>query len=100
MVHSALGLSLRTGGPTLLLLATVAIGLAYAYDSIFSIFRQYDDEGFILISLKSFFQGGALYDEVYSCYQPGFYELNWVVFKLWGAPLCHDTMRCRSFGNE
>ncbi len=74
---------------------TAAVGLciAYAFYTIFSRFQLYDDEGFILISLKWFFGGHALYDEVYSCYQPGFYVLNWLIFGLWGAPLCHDSIR-------
>src|SRR5262249_53650854 len=78
---------------------TVLFGLAvflsalYAYYSIFTRFQAYDDEGFVLISLKEFFRGKALYDEVYSCYQPGFYVFHWLLFGLAGVPLCHDSIR-------
>jgi len=65
----------------------------YAYDSIFSNFTAYDDEGFVLISLKYFFERHPLYDQVYSCYQPFFYVFDWLVFRLWGATLSHDSIR-------
>lgn len=71
--------------------AIIAVG--HVYYAIFSLFQGYDDEGFILLSLKSFFQGKALYDQVYSSFQPGFYLLHWLLFKLWGAPLSHDSVR-------
>jgi hypothetical protein len=81
------------GEITLLFLAGIAISATYAYYIIFSRFLPYDDEGYILVSLKSFFQGNALYDEVYSGYQPFFYVFNWLVFIISGATLCHDTIR-------
>jgi len=68
-----------------LFLAALAISAIYAYYMIFSVFATYDDEGFILISLKFFFQGHALYDEVFSIYQPFFHVFNWIVFGLTGS---------------
>lgn len=76
-----------------IVLATIGIGAGYVYYTIFSRFQGYDDEGFILISLKAFFQGKPLYDEIYSSFQPGFYVLHWLLFKTCGAPLCHDSIR-------
>lgn len=76
-----------------LCLLGLVISFFYAYYTIFSAFRTYDDEGFVLISLKFFFQGGALYDQVYSCYQPFFHVFDQLLFSLWGAPLCHDNIR-------
>ena len=40
---------------------------------LFSTFMVYDDEGFVLISLRTFFTHGALYDEVYTQYGPFFF---------------------------
>lgn len=71
--------------------AVIAVG--HVYYTILSIFQGYDDEGFILLSLKSFFQGKALYDQVYSSFQPGFYWLDWLLFRIWGASVCHDNIR-------
>ena len=75
------------------IVCAVAVATGYAYYSIFSLFQGYDDEGYILISLKSFFQGKPLYDQVYSSFQPGFYVLHRVLFYFWGAPVCHDNIR-------
>jgi hypothetical protein len=76
-----------------LILAALAVAIAYVYFRIFSRFQPYDDEGFILISLKSFLQGKPLYDEVYSMYQPGFYMLYGLLFKITGWSLGHDNVR-------
>ena len=85
--------TLEVGVLSSLFLAALAMCGLYAYYTIFALFSNYDDEGYILISLKFFFEGHALYDEVYSCYQPFFYIFNWLAFGLWGAPLCHDSIR-------
>jgi hypothetical protein len=84
---------LKTSWWTVVVVAATAIAFGYIYYTIFSLFQGYDDEGYVLISLKSFFQGKPLYDEVYSSFQPGFYVLHWLLFKVWGAPLCHDNIR-------
>jgi hypothetical protein len=53
------------------LLAT-ALALS-GYWLLFTTFMVYDDEGYVLISLKNFAAHGALYDKVYSQYGPFFY---------------------------
>ena len=58
----------------LLLLAAV-IGLA-ASSLLFSTFMIYDDEGYVLLSLKTFAEGGGLYERVYSQYGPFFFLFN------------------------
>src|SRR5581483_2185866 len=75
------------------ILAALALATAYVYYTIFSPFQPYDDEGFILISLKSFFQGKPLYDEVYSSFQPAFYVLEWALFATTGWAVGHDSIR-------
>ena len=74
-------------------LAAIALACLYAYFFIFCMFVVYDDEGVMLASLKFFFQGHSLYDELYSCYQPFFFIFYRLVFKLWGVSLCHDSIR-------
>jgi hypothetical protein len=83
---------LKLGVVAMFAAALLLCGL-YAYDTIFSSFGGHDDEGFVLISLREFFQGHALYDQVYSCYQPFLYVFDWLVFRIWGAALCHDSIR-------
>src|SRR5262245_25597384 len=52
---------------------TTAVVALLAYFLIFSYFAEYDDEGYLLISLRSFRQGQALYDTVFSQYGPFYY---------------------------
>jgi hypothetical protein len=42
-------------------------------DLLFTSFMLYDDEGYILLSLRNFAEHGGLYDQVYSQYGPFFY---------------------------
>jgi hypothetical protein len=76
-----------------------AVVLAWlAYRGIFSIFPIYDDEGYVLISLESFLQGHALYDDVYSQYGPAFYVLVGGAFDLLGITVNHDNGRLYAMG--
>jgi hypothetical protein len=64
--------------------AIVAIGayaivaMAAAVAAYFYVFRQfapYDDEGTLLVTLKAFSHGDALYNDVFTLYGPFYYEL-------------------------
>jgi hypothetical protein len=76
-----------------ILVAAAGISAAFVYFKIFSIFQSYDDEGYILLSLKSFAAGKPLYDEVYSSFQPAFYVMYRLFFVLSGVSVCHDNIR-------
>ena len=64
-----------------------------AYPAMFSGFAPYDDEGYLLISLRSFLDHGSLYDEVFTQYGPFYYELWGGAFSLVGAAVSHDNGR-------
>ncbi len=53
----------------------------------------YDDEGYILLTLRGFVEGHAPYDEVYSQYGPAFFAVIGGLFRLTGAPLTMDVAR-------
>ncbi len=58
-------------------LVLLGAGLAVAgATQLFSTFRVYDDEGYVLFSLKTFAEGGGLYERVYSQYGPFFFLFN------------------------
>src|SRR5262245_59242841 len=50
----------------LVLFALTALLAVTAYRLIFSTFDTPDDEGYLIVTLRSFAQGNALYDSVYS----------------------------------
>ncbi|MBS0632788.1 MAG: hypothetical protein JSS11_12810 [Verrucomicrobia bacterium] len=69
------------------LVLTVAAGLM-----MFSTFMLYDDEGYVLFSLKNFAEHGHLYDTVYTQYGPLPYVLYAALHAL-GLPLTHVAGR-------
>jgi hypothetical protein len=74
--------------------ATASVLLArLGYYALFSRFSFFDDEGYVLISLRHFVEGRALYDEVYSQYGPFFYLFHQPIYHLLHVPLNHDTAR-------
>lgn len=76
------------------LYALVAVGgFLAAYFNIFSEFAAYDDEGTLLITLKSFVHGDVLYKEIWSVYGPFYYELFGGFFKLFGLSVTTDASR-------
>ncbi len=64
-----------------------------AYYAVNTGFGPWDDEGFLLLSLRDFLERGGLYDEVYSQYGPLYHELWGGLFQLVGHPVSHDTGR-------
>jgi len=61
--------------------------------SIYSKFAAYDDEGYVLLSIKQFVAGGSLYNDVYSQYGPFHYELWGGLYALTGRTVTPDTGR-------
>ena len=74
----------------LLGVAAGTVGLmATAYLMIMTTFMIYDDEGFVLMSLRRFLGGEALYDEVFSQYGPAPYLYYWCLTVAGSTELTH-----------
>jgi hypothetical protein len=92
----------RSGGSRHYLL-TIASGLFLivivarladpAYEQVFSHLNTPDDEGYVTLTLRSFVDGNALYDDVYSQYGPGFYAFVGGAMDLLGIPFDNDGAR-------
>jgi hypothetical protein len=76
----------------LLFIVTAAFLAFAATEMMFSAFMFYDDEGYVLTSLRNFAEHGELYSEVYSQYGPFPYVFYYVVHAL-GLPLTHTVGR-------
>ncbi len=82
----------RRFGIFLLLAATA--GLAFtAYWLLFTTLMAYDDEGYVLVSLKNYSAHGGLYAQVYSQYGPFFYFLHDAGHRLLGYEFTNTTGR-------
>jgi 4-amino-4-deoxy-L-arabinose transferase-like glycosyltransferase len=57
------------------------------------LFAFYDDEGYLLLSLKSFFEGRPLYTETFTQYGPAFYWIQWLIYRIFHLAANHDTQR-------
>ena len=80
--------------PNLAVAAAVAAVLAViGYWSIFTVFMVYDDEGYVLSSLRNYSEHGGLYEQVYSQYGPFYYNLADGLHRLTGLPFDNDHSR-------
>ena len=75
----------------LLILGAAALTVAAGLMS-FSTFMLYDDEGYVLNSLRNFAEHGGLYRDVYTQYGPLSYVVYYVLHLL-GMPLTHTAGR-------
>ncbi|MDB6169798.1 MAG: hypothetical protein JWM88_2662 [Verrucomicrobia bacterium] len=78
--------------PVLLLILGAAALASAAGMMLFSSFMLYDDEGYVLLSLRNFAEHGGLYREVYTQYGPFSYVLYYFLHAL-GMPFTHDAGR-------
>ncbi len=72
--------------------ATTAVATYLGYLRMFTGFQNYDDEGFMLVALRSFISGHALYDKIFVPYGPFFFEFFGLVGAL-GVPFDNDSGR-------
>jgi hypothetical protein len=67
--------------------------LAAGFFLIYSYFPPYDDEGYLMITVKQTLDGGILYDEVYTQYGPVYYIYRWILSGVFMLPITHDATR-------
>ena len=81
-------------------LVLVCLGAATfaGYQRIFSSFAVYDDEGYVMISVRSFLEGHPLYDETYTQYGPAYYWIQSLIHHVTGWSVTHDVTRLKALG--
>jgi len=79
-----------------LFLACVVTVVFAGYQRIFSCFAVYDDEGYVMLSLRSFLEGHPLYEETYSQYGPGYYWVQTLIHRVTGWGVTHDVTRLKA----
>jgi hypothetical protein len=82
----------RHAFPVAFALLIAALGLAGAL-LLFTTFRTYDDEGYVLFSLANFSRDGGLYTSVYSQYGPFFFLFADVTHRLLGFEFTNTAGR-------
>lgn len=76
-------------------ISSLVLGAAavFGFLSLFQSFSKYDDEGYLMITVKQFLDGWPLYNEVITPYGPFYYLVQFGVHRLLGVPLTHDGVR-------
>ncbi|MGH7192799.1 MAG: hypothetical protein ACREJM_04595, partial [Candidatus Saccharimonadales bacterium] len=82
--------------PVLAVLLIAALGIC-GFFGLFTSFQRWDDEGYILYTLKNFWQHHPLYREVCSPYGPAYYLVHSAVLQLFGPPTT-DLLRFTTLG--
>lgn len=80
------------GAPAVIALITAV----EAYNGYFEMYRRfapYDDEGYIMMTVKQFLEGHRLYSEIFSQYGPFYYFYKWGLHGLTRLPVDHDSTR-------
>lgn len=70
----------------------VLFGLSHSYSSM----AIYDDESYIMMTIKTFLEGDRLYAETYTQYGPAYYMLQQPIHGWLGVPITHDVMRLKT----
>ncbi len=81
-------------------LLAIAAAFALILDAYYEIFRNmscYDDEGYMLIQIRHFLNGRALYDDIVTPYGPTYFLLVRLAFGV--LPFGHDGIRLLTLGS-
>ena len=76
-----------------LVISVLTMGFFFAKHTLGTVFRAYDDEGYMLISLAHYLSRGHLYTETFSQYGPFYFYAQDACFRLLGLPVTHDAGR-------
>ena len=90
-------MSRRALGSAAFGLLAVALGIA-GYWLLFTSFKTYDDEGYVLLSLANFVHGGRLYGEIYTQYGPFFFWWNDALHQIFGFDFTNTAGRLLTLG--
>jgi hypothetical protein len=76
-------------------LAIVLVSIVTAYCRAFGgqNLSSYDDEGMLMVDIKRFLEGRALYDDISIVYGPLYYLYEWCAHVLTGTSVTHDSVR-------
>ncbi len=78
--------------------ALVAAALFVGYRAVFTHFLWYDDEGYVMISVRGYLAGHPLFREVYTQYGPFFFFTRRAIYAALGVPVSHDVNRAIALG--
>ncbi|MCA9174491.1 MAG: hypothetical protein KDB14_08395 [Planctomycetales bacterium] len=86
-----------TGRRSMTLWCIALVVMAWTgFQLIFSTFAEYDDEGYVMMSLVRFLAGDELYDKTYTQYGPAYFGLHGILHRVFGIEVSHDVVRIKT----
>ncbi len=79
-------------------LAGLLLCVAFAFTHSFSNMAKYDDESYVMMTIKTFLDGDRLYEETFSQYGPAYYMIQQPIHGWMGIPVTHDIVRLKTIG--
>ena len=73
--------------------ALLGVLAVLGYRLVYAQFQGYDDEGYLLVTVRQFLEGRPLYDDVYTQYGPAYYLWQWALHGLLAIPVTNDATR-------
>lgn len=67
-----------------------------AFPAVMTTLAPYDDQGYVMMTLKTFLQGETLYSETHTQYGPAYYLLTGSLHDVMGIPLTQDGVRLKT----
>ncbi|MCU0710550.1 MAG: hypothetical protein MUC43_00725 [Pirellula sp.] len=85
-----------SAGESLLIACLMLLSLLAAFPAVMTTLAPYDDQGYVMITLKSFLDGQTLYEDIHTQYGPAFYLLSGSLHETMGIPLTQDGVRLKT----
>ena len=73
-----------------------ALCAAFTLTHSFSSMATYDDESYVMITIKTFLDGDRLYAETFTQYGPAYYMIQQPIHGIMGVPITHDVVRLKT----
>jgi hypothetical protein len=67
-----------------------------AFPAVMTTLAPYDDQGYVMMTLKTFLQGERLYTQTHTQYGPAYYLLTGSLHDVMGIPLTQDGVRLKT----
>lgn len=77
-------------------LAAICLCVLFALSHSFSSMAIYDDESYVMMTIKTFLEGDRLYSETYTQYGPAYYMIQQPIHGWLSLPITHDVMRLKT----
>lgn len=81
---------------SILVACLILLAFASAFPIVMSTLAPYDDQGYVMMTIKTFLAGQTLYSQTHTQYGPAYYLLTGSLHDVVGIPLTQDGVRLKT----